>query len=398
MAIVGGSRVALSKGSSASGPRFKLKTVQQAGKKRLSSPPVGSRAAQATAVKRAQPLELLETFLKSRPRRSGGTLLDWLGKPEQVRDDYSARGHLTLQYFTGYPESLKEWKTKCGVHGTRVSNVWSILSDNNVEHSREKVVMWRDEPLEGVYAFTSGTSERCSYYSPWQSPWAGESDVFARVFVWLQADTNGVVALKGTDWLVFCNPWITHVVFQFAAVEDFGEFGAFDQVQEWDIRLERIPKGLKGLCDRLPDDTDVAATAAPGSPASGPRGKCQLSPPALSRPSSMGPGLPLVAPGSSASGPRAERQLPQRPESDTDFSVTDVSDAQCLEIHPQWGVLHRFRVVLCGAGVSCITLRCHMDMESESDRTLYCGEQFAGYFIPAEPWIRMGNCGFAPST
>ena len=63
MAIVGGSRVALSKGSSASGPRFKPKTVQQAGKKRLSSPSVGSRAAQATAVKRAQPLELLETFL-----------------------------------------------------------------------------------------------------------------------------------------------------------------------------------------------------------------------------------------------------------------------------------------------------------------------------------------------
>ena len=54
-------------------------------------------------------------------------------------------------------------------------------------------------------------------------------------FWWLQADTNGVVVLKGTDWLVFCNPRITHVVFQFAAVEDFGEFGAFDQVQEWDI-------------------------------------------------------------------------------------------------------------------------------------------------------------------
>ena len=112
-----------------------------------------------------------------------------------------------------------------------------------------------------VFTFSPAVAQRGAViYPPWQSPWAGEADVFARVFLRLQADTNGVVVLKGTDWLVFCNPFITRVVFQCAAAEDFGEFGAFDQVQEWDIRLERIPKGLKGLCDRLPDDTDVAAT------------------------------------------------------------------------------------------------------------------------------------------
>ncbi len=74
-----------------------------------------------------------------------------------------------------------------GVHGTGMTNFWSILGDGVLEPSQVNVLTRGGEPIEGMYAHTPANAAKRSFYAPWQMPW-GRCGVGARVFLWFESD------------------------------------------------------------------------------------------------------------------------------------------------------------------------------------------------------------------
>ena len=125
--------------------------------------------------KRYPTVELLESFLAARPHPQG-TLLDYLGRGVQVRDIYSKQNHLTVTFWLPRSTALEDAEATHEVHGTCVSNLWSILVDDHTEPSRENVLMRKNEPVEGVYAHTSGNRTKwCGRRRGVAAAWSLES-------------------------------------------------------------------------------------------------------------------------------------------------------------------------------------------------------------------------------
>ena len=126
-------------------------------------------------------LSLLESFLRARPLLHG-SLLERLGQGRCVPDVYSTQGHLTVEYRPAVSWNLEGVEVAEGVHGTRMSNIWSIAGDNALHHSTVNVLTRNNQPLEGVYAHDSQRAAKCCFYAPWERPW-GPCGVAVRTFV-----------------------------------------------------------------------------------------------------------------------------------------------------------------------------------------------------------------------
>ena len=74
-------------------------------------------------------LNLLSSFLADRPYRNRGTLLTHLGQPELVKDIYSDHDHLTVMYKL-VPANWGGATIQRAVHGTLMSSIWAIISDD----------------------------------------------------------------------------------------------------------------------------------------------------------------------------------------------------------------------------------------------------------------------------
>ena len=149
------------------------------------------------------------------------------------------------------------------VHGTRMCIIWSIVGDDNLEHSRVHVLFRNGQPFEGVYAHTPARAGKCCFYAPWERP-RGPCGVAARVFLRTKSDEQGVIRPKNSDQLVLARPFIHTVVFQRATL---GSLITGEKVSAaWDIRSERVPKQWLSKLAEVPGQVVSSNVAPPVEP------------------------------------------------------------------------------------------------------------------------------------
>ena len=122
----------------------------------------------------------------------------------------------------------------------------------------------------------------------------------------------------------------------------------------------------------------------------------------------------LAPPGPSASGPQLAKKAGQEapktmrqlaswldardppPTSDTECSVTDVSDAGGRTSHSRWGELMRFRLMHGRPGT--VALHAHMSMDSATEYHVRFGEEFSRYFTADPHWIKLARVCYCPTV
>jgi hypothetical protein len=250
------------------------------------------------------------------------------------------------------------------VHGTLMSSIWAIISDDCLEPSVQNVLHRNGKPLIGVYAHEEHNANKCAFYAAWQAPW-GDVDVYGRAFLFIEGESAFVVKPSKSDQLVFQKqPRVTNVVFQLASRNKLGLGEKYER--RWDKARERPPRLQKEWSDDDGVNWALDEQYMPDGPSdSGPHGHL----------------------------PEPQRSVSPAPSQE---SSDDDSDAMNLKKHPRFGDLLRFRVLLCQVGLTSVPVYARSDLESYQIDCLRCGEEFFGYFMHDPHWVRMGRIGCCP--